>query len=78
MNVTFSVQCPDCDEDVEDVEVEYTECYGREEFWGAPVRTNDSEMEVLVIPKCPRCNRVTVTDEAVTQQFWEREVDFLV
>lgn len=71
---TFSMQCPVCDGEVEDIEGTYIECRGREEFWGRPVATDDSEFEVDHIPECPTCRRVTLDPAAVSDWFWSEGV----
>lgn len=74
VSVTFSMPCPECDADVDDIEGTYTECWGREEFWGAPVVTDESEFEVDHIPECPSCKRVTLDPGVVSDWFWSQEV----
>lgn len=71
---TFSMQCPVCDGEVEDIEGTYIECRGREEFWGAPVVTDESEFAVEHIPECPDCGKVTLENQQIHDFFWTREV----
>lgn len=75
VSVTFSMPCPECDADVDDVEGTYTECYGREGCerlgYGS---VDDSEFEVDHIPECPTCKRVTLEAGAVSGWFWSQEV----
>lgn len=67
----FDMFCPECEESVPDIEGSYIECFGTEEFWGARVSTDDSEFEVGHIPACETCGRVTLTDDQVTDFFWQ-------
>lgn len=70
---TFAMECPVCDDEIEDIEGAYIEARGREEFWGQPVTTDESEFEVETIPPCPSCGRVTLTPEQVAEHFWDVE-----
>ena len=72
--VVFSMTCPECDEEVHDIEVLYTEVHGSEEFWDRPVTTDDSEAEVDNVPDCEKCGKQTITDDKALDHFWSQEV----
>lgn len=69
----FTMRCPVCGGDVEDIEGTFTEGARTEVFWGAPVFLDESEFDVETIPACERCGKVTVTVDAAENWFWERE-----
>lgn len=69
----FTMPCPVCEEDVEDIEGTFTEGSRTECFWGAPVFVDESEFELEVVPACRHCGKVTITDDAALEWFWDRE-----
>lgn len=71
---SFSMKCPECD-DVIDIESWVTVSFGREEFWGAPARTDDSECEVSLVSDCPTCKTQTIDEGEAEQHFWENEYE---
>ena len=70
--MTFAMQCPLCEADVDDIEVSVSEGSRTEHFWGAPVRLDESECEIDVIPPCPDCGKVTIEAEAAAEFYWDR------
>lgn len=74
MSALVDVACPVCCELVEDVELNVSTSEMREEFWGAPVGWTEAEVEVVHIPECPSCKRVTLEPDVVSDWFWSQEV----
>ena len=50
----IDITCPECDSEIEDIEVEVTGSTMREEYWGRPVSWSELEVEVPTV-KCPEC-----------------------
>ena len=48
----IDITCPECDDQLEDIEVEVTGSTMREEYWGRPVSWSEIEVEVPSV-KCP-------------------------
>lgn len=71
-SVSFAMQCPECDADVDDIEVSVHVGHRTEHFWGAPVRVDESECEVETIPKCPDCKRQTIDEGHAIDYYWDR------
>ena len=70
--MTFSMPCPECAADVEDIEATVASGSRIEHFWGAPVRLEESECEIDAMPKCPECGRKTIADEEAVEFYWSR------
>jgi hypothetical protein len=70
--MTFAMQCPECEADVDDIEVSVTEGSRTEHFWGAPVSVDECECEVDHIPECDECGKRTIEPEEAEQHYWDR------
>lgn len=68
---SFCMKCPECDDDIDDIEVSVYVGSRTEEFWGAPCTVDESECEILTIPSCPTCEKQTVGEYAAEERFWE-------
>ncbi len=68
--VVFSMLCPECDDEIVDIEVEASSGSRTENFWGARVRVDESECEVDVLPPCDTCGEVTVSEDEVIDHYW--------
>jgi hypothetical protein len=64
--------CPECEQDIDGIEVSASEGSRTETFWGSSVRVDESEAEADFIPDCPECKKVTVDESKVVDYFWER------
>lgn len=51
----IDITCPECETEIEDIEVEVTGSTMREEYWGRPVSWSELEVEILEPVKCPAC-----------------------
>lgn len=68
--MTFAMQCPDCEGDVDGIEAIITHGSRTEHFWGAPVNMDESECEILSIPTCDGCGNGTIDDAAAAEHYW--------
>lgn len=68
---SFSMTCPVCDDDVDDIEAEVYIGSRTEHFWGAPVRVDESECDIVSIPPCPTCGKVTVDSDVAAEYYWD-------
>lgn len=68
----FSMPCPTCETDVDDIKATVTEGHRTEHFWGAPVSIDESECEVDSIPECPDCGRRTIDPDEAADYFWDK------
>ena len=69
---SFSMQCPECETDIDEIEISVSEGSRTENFWGSSVRVDESEAEIDSIPKCPDCNKQTVEEDAAVEYFWDK------
>ena len=51
---SIDITCPECDSEIENIEVEVTGSTMWEEYWGRPVSWSEFEVEVPNV-KCPEC-----------------------
>ena len=68
----FSMLCPECDSEIDDIEVSVTVGHRTEHFWGAPVKVDESEAEVESIPECHVCKRRTIDEGFAIDYYWDR------
>ena len=69
-SVTFCMRCPECDDDIDDIEASVYIGSRREHFWGAPVTVDESECEIESIPDCPTCKKQTVSEYDASEYYW--------
>ena len=69
---TFSMTCPVCEDDIDDIEVSVHRGSRTEHFWGAPVRVDESECEVEMIPECLTCKKQTIDEDSAAEYYWNR------
>ena len=69
---TFSMPCPTCEADIDDIEATVTTGHRTEHFWGAPVRIDEGECDVHSIPACPECERKTIEADEAAEYFWDK------
>lgn len=68
----FSMPCPKCEAQVEDIEATVTIGSRTEHFWGAPVSVDESECEIESVPDCPECDRTTIDPDRAAEFYWDK------
>lgn len=68
--ISFGMGCPECDTDI-GVDGWVTISFRTEEFWGAPCRVDESEVEIGSVERCPECDEQTIGEGAAEEHFWE-------
>lgn len=67
----FSMPCPICGCEVDDIEATVTRASRTEHFWGAPVSVDESECRIENVPECPECGE-TIEPEVAADFYWDR------
>jgi hypothetical protein len=70
-STSFCMRCPECDDDIDDIEADIYIGSRTEHFWGAPCRVDESECDITSVPDCPTCKRQTVSEDAAQEHFWD-------
>ncbi len=68
---SFSMRCPECDDDIDDIEASVHIGSRTERFWGAPVRVDESECEIESVPDCPTCKKQTIHEDVAAEYYWD-------
>jgi hypothetical protein len=71
-STSFHMTCPECDDDIDDIEATVYVGSRSEEFWGASVRVDESECEIGSVPDCPTCKKQTISEDAASEHYWDR------